>query len=142
MMHEIKPIDHEAIREKISMIDSYWERQPTDQPWTVNGFNGTWNFSDHSLIPDVLRNFISESFPKIERFKRIPLEDINTLMNDVWEGPGSMVKIQKLTKELRSSRLAGLDSSSIKMDDVKTINDFTEEAFLGNKFDDVREERE
>ena len=88
------------------MNASYWEAQPTDQPWLVNGFTGTWNFSDHDLIPDTLRNFIVESFPKIERFKRIPLEEINALMNDVWEGPGSMVKIANLTQEIKQQRKA------------------------------------
>ena len=87
----------------------YWERQPTDQPWLLNGFNGTWNFRDHSLIPGALRNFINESFPKHERFRRIPLDEINALMNDVWEGPGSMSKIQKLYVDMRIERLGKTD---------------------------------
>lgn len=82
----------------------YWNKQPTDQPWLLNGFNGTWAFSDHNLIPGPLQDFISESFPKIDRFRRIPLEDINTLINDVWEGPGSMSKIQKLYNDMRIER--------------------------------------
>jgi hypothetical protein len=136
MMHEIKPIDHEAIREKISMIDSYWDRQPTDQPWTVNGFNGTWAFSDHDLIPDTLRNFIFESFPKIERFKRIPLEEINKLMNDVWEGPGSMSKIARLTQEIRNARLSNVSSDSKDLGEVKTIDDYSEDEKTTFKNDD------
>jgi hypothetical protein len=136
MMHEIKPIDHEAIREKISMIDSYWDRQPTDQPWTVNGFNGTWAFSDHDLIPDTLRNFIFESFPKIERFKRIPLEEINKLMNDVWEGPGSMSKIARLTQEIRNARLSNVSSDSKDLGEVKTIDDYSEDEKTNFKNDD------
>lgn len=88
------------------MNASYWEQQPTDQPWLVNGFKGTWNFTDHNLIPDSLRNFIWANFPKIERFRRIPLEDINQVMNDAWEGPGSMVKLAHLTLELKQQRLA------------------------------------
>lgn len=126
-MHEIKPIDHEAIREKISMIDSYWDRQPTDQPWTVNGFNGTWNFSDHDLIPDALRNFITESFPKIERFKRIPLEEINKLMNDVWEGPGSMPKIVALYNKMKQDRLNNPSADTKDYGEVKTLDDYGDE---------------
>jgi hypothetical protein len=136
MMHEIKPIDHEAIREKISMIDSYWDRQPTDNPFSVNGFNGTWNFSDHNLIPDALRNFITESFPKIERFKRIPLEEINKLMNDVWEGPGSMSKIARLTQEIRNARLNNISSDSKDLGEVKTIDDYSEDEKTTFKNDD------
>ena len=136
MMHEIKPIDHEAIREKIAMIDSYWDRQPTDQPHTLNGFNGTWAFSDHDLIPEGLRNFIFESFPKVERFKRIPLEDINTLMNDVWEGPGSMSKIARLTQELRNARLGNVSSDSKDLGEVKTIDDYSDDEKTNFKNDD------
>jgi hypothetical protein len=135
MMHEIRPIDHEAIREKIYNIDTYWERQPTDQPWTVNGFAGTWNFSDHNLIPDSLRNFIVESFPKIEKFKRIPLEDINKLMNDVWEGPGSMVKITRLCREMRASRRASGEDTG-NYGEVKTIDDYSEEDKTSRTFAD------
>lgn len=104
----------------------YWERQPTDRPYLVNGFNGTWAFTDHSLIPNCLTNFIFESFPKIEKFKRIPLEDINTLMNDVWEGPGSMVKIQRLYKEMRIARNQNTEPSN-DTSDVKTIDDYSDE---------------
>ena len=129
MIHEIKPIDHEAIRAKIQSIDTYWERQPTDKPYTVNGFNGTWNFTDHNLIPNSLTNFIVESFPKIERFKRIPLDEINTLMNSVWEGPGSMTKIMRLTKEIRAERFSkrAAESSGKDTSDVKTIDDYSDE---------------
>lgn len=111
------------------MSISYWERQSTDQPWTLNGFNGTWNFRDHNLIPESLRNFIIESFPKVEKFKRIPLEDINTLMNDVWEGPGSMPKIMNLLVEMRTKRLGKSDISvqALNHDDVKTIDDYSDE---------------
>lgn len=132
-MLDYKPIDHEAIREKISSIRNYWEDQPTDNPHTLNGFDGTWNFSDHRLIPESLRNFIFESFPKVEKFRRIPLEDINALMNDVWEGPGSMPKIQKLYNEMRAERYGRQDVgvkvrlSSEEFDALPEIEDEDEE---------------
>jgi hypothetical protein len=112
----------------------YWERQPTDQPWLLNGFNGTWTFTDHDLIPGALRNFINESFPKHERFRRIPLDEINALMNDVWEGPGSMSKIQKLYIDMRVERLGktdiGVKTQLPKMiDAVRTIDDYDENEF-------------
>ena len=136
MLHEIKPIDHDEIRAKIASVDTYWETQRTDLPHTLNGFNGTWAFSNHNLIPDGLRNFITESFPKIERFNRIPLDDINALMNDVWEGPGSMVKIARLTKEMRTARQAGLDLSVKDTSEVKTIDDYSDEEMTNFKNDD------
>jgi hypothetical protein len=45
-----------------SIALDYWTQQPTDQPWLVNGFKGTWAFSDHSLIPDVILEYLLESF--------------------------------------------------------------------------------
>ena len=84
---------------------NYWEQQPTDVPYYLNGFAGTWNFSEHKLIPESLHGFIMESFPKIEKIKRIPLEDINDLMNDVWEGPGSMPKVIQKYQEMMSIRM-------------------------------------
>jgi len=114
----------------------FWEKQPTDQPWLVNGFNGTWAFTDHDLIPNSLNNFIMESFPKIERFKRIPLEDINALMNEVWEGPGSMVKIQKFLDETRTKRINALISGTSKdNNDVKTIDDYSEEELTAKEIE-------
>ena len=109
---------------------TYWENAPTDQPWLLNGFKGTWAFSDHSLIPGELNNFIMESFHPEERMKRISLDDINKLMNDVWEGPGSMVKIQKMYIEMRNNRLANnAGTSKLKLEEVKTIDDFDESDF-------------
>ena len=117
-------------------MKSYWETQPTDQPWTLNGFNGTWNFSDHALIPEALKNFIFEFFPKIEKFKRIPLDEINTLMNDVWEGPGSMVKIERIYHEMRNARLNTSDDSKDSKVEQKTIDDFTEDEMTTFRNDD------
>jgi hypothetical protein len=103
---------------------TYWESQPTDQPHLLNGFKGTWAFSDHNLIPEPIRNFIIEMFPKVEKFKRIPLEDINTLMNDVWEGPGSMPKLMRLMQESRAARVG---TSKPIEEPVKTIDDYSDE---------------
>lgn len=107
---------------------SFWERQPTDKPWLVNGFNGTWAFTDHSMIPEPLHNFIFESFHPVEKFKRIPIEEINALMNDVWEGPGSMAKLEKLLLAMRLERQKG-NTVKLKFDEQKTMDDFDESDF-------------
>lgn len=106
----------------------YWNSQPTDQPWLLNGFKGTWAFSDHSLIPGELNNFLMEVFHPAERLKKIPLEEINRVMNEVWEGPGSMSKIVRLAAEMRANRQAGF-TSNIKLDEVRTIDDYSEDEF-------------
>lgn len=72
-----------------------------DVPHSVNGFRGTWTFSDHNLIPDVLHEYLMLLFG-VNNLKRVPLKDINSAMNDIWEGPGSLEKVFRQTFELRS----------------------------------------
>jgi hypothetical protein len=93
-----------------SIALNYWSEQPTDQPWLLNGFKGTWAFSDHSLIPDVILEFLLESFRdrlgelRKGHIKSIPLNEINDLLNEVWEGPGSVIKLVNLTYDMRYNR--------------------------------------
>lgn len=88
----------------------YWEDQPTDQPWLLNGFKGTWAFSDHSTIPDTINEFLLEHYRdrlgeiRKGHVKVIPLNEINDLLNQIWEGPGSMVKLVNLTYDIRQER--------------------------------------
>lgn len=96
----------------------YWESQPTDQPWLLNGFKGTWAFSDHSLIPGEIVEFLLESFRnrlgemRKDHVKSIPLVEINDLLNLVWEGPGSMSKIVNLTYDMRLNRYNNMPKST------------------------------
>ena len=71
-----------------------------DYRYSINAFNGTWNISDHNKIPEALQMFLMLSF-KTGRINRVSLEEINKLLNEVWEGPGSMEKIINLTNEMR-----------------------------------------
>jgi len=83
---------------------AFWDSQDTTNPVTLNGFAGTWDIKDHTLIPQALLDFINESFYGYTRTKRIPLEEINNLLNEVWDGPGSMSKIVRMTQEKRTLR--------------------------------------
>jgi hypothetical protein len=89
----------------------YWNRQPTDQPWLLNGFNGTWAFSDHRRIPEALLEFLLEYYRnrlgdmRKHHIKSIELDEINELMNEIWDGPGSMAKIVSQMYEMRHNRL-------------------------------------
>jgi|TARA_B110000305_G_scaffold236122_1_gene296956 hypothetical protein len=100
-------------------VSTYWANQNTDDPFGVNGFNGTFAFSDHSLIPEPHVEFLLEYFRKRlgegrkNHLNVIPLEDINEIMNEVWEGPGSVIKLVNLTYELRKQRFTEVP------DDVK-----------------------
>lgn len=101
-----------------SAID-FWKSQPTDQPWLLNGFRGTWAFSDHELIPGPIREFLVEYFhDRLGEMRRghvrtIPLEEINEVMNKVWEGPGSMPKLYALMFEMRNNRVNRADYDKI-----------------------------
>lgn len=125
-----------------STID-YWSNTPTDQPWLLNGFKGTWAFSDHSLIPEILQEFLIEYFYKQlgEERKRhiynISLDKINDVMNEVWEGPGSMKKVVEMTYNMRQNRLNGIDFE--KNDPLKGYDTPTFESNLGENVVDSLE---
>ena len=102
-------------------VSNYWANQPTDDPFSVNGFAGTFAFSDHSRIPEPHVEFLLEYFrsrlgeTRKGHIKAIPLEEINEIMNEVWDGPGSVIKLVNLTYQLRAERL------SETPDDVKNV---------------------
>lgn len=83
---------------------NYWVNQSPTEDHALDNFNGTWQISDHALVPTAVRNYLVELFTKKERFSQIPLEDINQALNSVWEGPGSMAKLILLTEQMRQAR--------------------------------------
>ena len=93
-------------------VSTYWANMPTDDPFSINGFAGTFAFSHHSRIPEPHVEFLLEYFRKQlgetrrGHIKAIPLEDINEVMNEVWDGPGSVIKLVNLTYQLRAQRLS------------------------------------
>ena len=120
-----------------SIALNYWSEQPIDKPWLVNGFAGTWAFSDHSLIPDVILEYLLESFrDRLGEFRKghvksIPLNEINDLLNSVWEGPGSVVKLVNLTYDMRSNRFSTISNDA--KDPLKGYDTPTIESDLGEK---------
>lgn len=84
-----------------SKIEFYSRPELTEDPYSVAGFRGTWQFSEHSKIPDVLHGFLQRYFGYM-RLSRIPLDQINKVMNEVWEGPGSLPKIFRLEDQMRA----------------------------------------
>ena len=89
-------------------------KRDIDDPHSVNGFRGTWNFSDHTLIPNTLYGFITRYFGQA-KLRRIPLDRINQIMNEVWEGPGSLEKLFRMELEMRQSgKLIKFDSNDFK----------------------------
>lgn len=113
---------------------SYWNKD-MERPNSINNFDGTFQISDHTRIHEVFIEFIMYSF-KTARIRRVPIEDINELLNEVWEGPGSVEKILRLTYELGQSitNLGPLDTpkkKSILLDDedVGPVASYGNESF-------------
>ncbi len=77
-------------------------RKDIDSPYTVNGFTGTWQISDYRKIPEVLIGYLQLKFGQL-RMRRIPIEDINEALNELWEGPGSLEHIFRAQAELHHS---------------------------------------
>ena len=73
-----------------------------DNPYHPAGFKGTFAFSDHNLIPEVFVGFLQRHFGHY-RIRRVPLASINAILNELWEGPGSLEKIFRLEDEMRAS---------------------------------------
>jgi hypothetical protein len=91
-------LDTQAILE--DRIEFY--KKDMERPNSINAFDGTFQISDHTRIHEIFYEFLMYSF-KTARLRRVPLEEINALLNEVWEGPGSVEKILRLTHELRQT---------------------------------------
>jgi len=85
-----------------SKIAFYSRPELVDNPYHPAGFKGTFKFSDHKLIPDVYQGFLQRHFGVL-RLSRIKIEEINQLMNELWEGPGSLEKLFRMEEEYRES---------------------------------------
>lgn len=73
-----------------------------DQPNTLNSFDGEFAITDHELIPTPLRQFLMLSYGT-GRLNRVSIEDINSTLNSVWQGPGSLSRIFELEQILMNS---------------------------------------
>jgi hypothetical protein len=105
-------------------------RKDIDNPYSVNGFRGTWNISDHTLIPQTLVGYLQRHFG-VMRLRRVPMKQINELLNEIWEGPGSLEKIFRLEEELKlSGRDIKFSASDIaKLKQVEVDDEDSDEVF-------------
>jgi len=121
--------------------DAFWAKQPIDDPQTINGFTGTFAFSEHSRIPQGITEFLLEYFHKKcfktanswrkNHIEAIELDEINELMNEIWDGPGSMNKLSIMTNEMRLARLWEVDEDDESTQDFKSYYTPTYESDLG-----------
>tara|TARA_B110000503_G_scaffold48925_1_gene79424 strand:+ start:506 stop:913 length:408 start_codon:yes stop_codon:yes gene_type:complete len=124
-----------ALENKIAF---YSDERLVNDPFHPAGFNGTWKFSDHNLIPDVLVGFLQRHFGHY-RLSRIPLASINEVMNNVWEGPGSLTKIFRIEHEYMTSgkelRMLATDLAKVKiLEEEETSKKDDEDILFENLF--------
>jgi|TARA_B110000503_G_C7057177_1_gene374993 hypothetical protein len=95
----------------------YNKPELVENPFHPAGFNGTFAFSSHNLIPEVFLGFLQRHFGHY-RIRKVPLESINALLNELWEGPGSLEKLFRLEDEMRANgkevKFSAADIASIK----------------------------
>ena len=100
-----------------SKISFYSQPRFVDDPFHPAGFKGTFAFSDHNLIPEIFFDFLQRHFGQY-KIRRIPLDKINEILNELWEGPGSLEKIFRLAEEMKASgkeiKFTAADIASIK----------------------------
>lgn len=89
-------------------------------------------FSDTELVPELFRNFAVEHF-KLERFRRVDLDKLNTVLNEMWDGPGSAAKISDYTWDLRIARREGREDTVV--DALKGYATPTVDSDLGPTFE-------
>lgn len=80
-------------------------------------------FTDTELVPELFRNFAVEHF-NLERFRRVDLDQLNSALNTIWDGPGSAAKISDYVWDLRIARRRGQDDTTdaLKGYDTPTVD--------------------
>ncbi len=103
-------------------------------PGTLDTFAGTFNISDHSRLSEVLVEYLYEKFysridnkwiSRTHILSAISLEEINTELNEVWEGPGSIAKLKRYTHNSRAARLINYEGEKSALGNYKvpTVDD-------------------
>ena len=118
-----------------SKIDFYNQPRFVENPHHPAGFTGTFAFNSHRRIPEVFHAFLQRHFGQY-RIRRVPIEDINEIMNELWEGPGSLEKILRLENDMFNSgkdvKFTAADIAAMKAkiveeeDSEKAIGDIKE----------------
>lgn len=85
---------------------AWWQDQLSEEDSnSLNSFSGEWQIEDHDLIPsETLKNYLMERNPRKDRLSQISIKDVNSQLNDIWDGAGSMAKVVLETERLRQAR--------------------------------------
>lgn len=111
----------------------YWSEDSTVGPNTLNGFAGTFNYTDPARVPELFRNLAVEYFG-LERYRSVKLDRLNDLVNELWEGPGSCAKISDVIWDIRIARR--VDPTAPRRDPLKGYATPTIDDYVATQADD------
>jgi len=96
-------IEHAELKQKTHTL---WAEQPTDFPNTLNAFDGTFAFTEHDLVPELIVDLVMSQRNE-DKFDKVPLSAVNAIANGFWEGPGSCARISDVIWDCRIARAHG-----------------------------------
>lgn len=102
---------------------TYWSQADSANENTLNGFCGQFDIKDHAQIPSGVKNFLTECFPRKDRLDQIAITDINKVLNEVWQGAGSMATVVFETERRRQARTDG-ENADVKLHADTELEDF------------------
>ena len=87
----------------------FWKSDPVINDGGINSFDGTFQITDitkisEHLYPYLMARFGIEYDGRGFPLKRIEPSAINEVLNEIWEGAGSMAKVAEETLALTQSR--------------------------------------
>jgi hypothetical protein len=104
----------------------HWRGRYVDNPMHINGFVGEFAFSDHDLVPEIVQTLVLYT-TKYERFRQVPLEEVNRIARDVHEGkPEFVVRALERILAVKRARAAGIAAENEKntYEPTLTIDDW------------------
>jgi len=87
---------------KQSQHDYYADRAENHQADSLAAIT-QFEFSDPARVPELFREFAVET-QNLERYRRVDLDKLNAQLNELWQGPHSLVTISDIVWDHRIQR--------------------------------------
>jgi len=96
-------IEHATLKQK---THDFYQRQASVDSYALNAFDGTFAFSSHEAVPQLIRELVLSQRNE-DKYLNISLSVINDIANSFWEGAGSCAKISDIIWDCRIARAFG-----------------------------------
>ena len=119
---------------QIADTRAHYERQDNSRiTHSLMSFEGEFNFSDHSLVPEIIQTYVLYA-TKYERFRQVPLDTVNEMARAIGQGkPGSPLRfldaIQTLKQQRRDAILAEANNDKVAYTPENSIDDWSSAEF-------------